>query len=228
MRNRLRTSSWQQVVDMQPYVANLDEEGDEDIDNVSDDTMTAADDDAGIQRPSAVMQTYLKAVQGRLKLETSGNATGQCLNGNGTWLMLMEHLKGNDWWLRKEKAQWVCGKLHVQFSEPEYYRDILIWLPDVLWGAVALPSCGQCKTNGNVSPHAYRTNHFARRIISLSTCYYTMSWRYICHKCKAEYVRQKQQIENAAARTGMEVTAFGHSLNDEIHYTFMGWNEMSL
>jgi hypothetical protein len=84
--------------------------------------------------PSAVMQTYLKAVQGRLKSETSGNATGQGLNG--AWLI--EHLKGNNWWLRKERAKWVCGKLHVQFSEPEYYRDILIWLPDVRWGAVAL------------------------------------------------------------------------------------------
>ena len=123
---------------MQPHVANLDEEGDEDIDNVSDDTMGANDDD-GIQMPSAVMQTYLKAVQGRLKSETSGNATGQGLNG--AWLI--EHLKGNNWWLRNERAKWVCGKLHVQFSEPEYYRDILIWLPDVRWGAVALPFCGQ-------------------------------------------------------------------------------------
>jgi hypothetical protein len=35
---------------MQPHVANLDEEGDEDIDNVSDDTMGANGDD-GIQRP---------------------------------------------------------------------------------------------------------------------------------------------------------------------------------
>eukprot|EP00978_Attheya_sp_CCMP212_P037952 scaffold183316_cov56-Attheya_sp.AAC.2 len=103
-RNRLRTTSWQQEVDMQPHVANLDEEDDEDIDNVSDDTVTA-DDDAGIQRPSAVMHTYLKAVQGRLKSETSGNATGQGLNG--AWLM--EHLKGNDWWLRKEKGQWMCA-----------------------------------------------------------------------------------------------------------------------
>ena len=61
---------------------------------------------------------------------------------NKKWLT--EHLKANDWWIRKEHAKKICSKLAIHCDELEYYRDIYIWLPDVRWGEIALPVCPKC------------------------------------------------------------------------------------
>ena len=61
---------------------------------------------------------------------------------NERWLLPLA--EANDWWLPSRLAHELCERLGIEMSEPEYYRAIYIWLPDVRWGAMAMPSCVTC------------------------------------------------------------------------------------
>ena len=78
----------------------------------------------------------------------------------------------------------MCRKLEILFTEDAYYRDVEVWLPEIRFGLECMPKCPTCKSNAKVSFHAYRENHFGRKIISLNTCYYIQSRRYICANYK--------------------------------------------
>jgi hypothetical protein len=82
-----------------------------------------------------VQQAYLEAVQKRLRHETSRD----CPATEEKWLLT--ELKSNEWWPRSHKAKWACDKLGLVMSEQAYYVDICAWLPDVRWGAAAMPPC---------------------------------------------------------------------------------------
>ena len=55
-------------------------------------------------------------------------------------------------------------------GEETYYRDIFVWLPDILDDVIYMPGCpnGCCSTN-HVSPHAW-PEWVGRRVFGIDTC----------------------------------------------------------
>jgi len=103
------------------------------------------------------MQEYLAIVQERLRKETNKNTVQVC----DQWLMKVLH--DNDWEIPVARAKYVCEKLGLPFSEPSYYRKVVVWLPDV-WHNIA-PPCPNC--GNGCSFHAWRDNHFGRLVVEL-------------------------------------------------------------
>ena len=103
--------------------ANLDID-DEDIDNGFND-----DDEPCLQHGEnkGVQQEYVKAIQMRLRDEVNTQST-KCKD---QWLV--RHLRANGWWIRKENALFIAGKLNLKKSYAAYYRDVYVWLPDIRW-----------------------------------------------------------------------------------------------
>lgn len=75
------------------------------------------DIDDDIDDVNGVMQTYIKAVRIRLRVEIK-----QSMH-NG----LLGIFKDNDWWLRAVHTKKICSLLELPFSEPSYYHDIYAW-----------------------------------------------------------------------------------------------------
>lgn len=169
-----------------------------------------------------VMQTYLRAVQDRLKSEVAG----------GTETTLISLIEESDWWLRSSNSRKICNLLHLEVAEKSYYRDIYVWLPDVRWGAEAIPPCPHCKSNLHVGFHCWRENHAGRRICGLDEHYFAISRRYICHTCQTAAARAKQAAAMAAEALGMNVldenAEMGVTATDDEAisppYTFMAWD----
>jgi hypothetical protein len=115
-----------------------------------------------------------------------------------------------------------ADKLH--FSEPYYYRDVVTWVPDEQWGIECTPCCPSCGKNETVGVHGYRTNHFGRRVVSLSSHYFVMSRRYICHGCKGERGKAEAAIAATAEREGINIEV----VPSNKPYTFMGYNPISV
>ena len=144
-----------------------------------------------------VQQTYLKVVFDRLKEEVGGRAAP----------LLKPFLDLNDWWLRAVHAPKICEWLGIACDEPSYYVDIYVWLPDVRWGAVAMPVCPCCESSSAVGSHCWRDNHFGRRIVTLDTHYFTISRRYKCGACADAAAALKKAAKAAAQAAGLEVVA---------------------
>jgi hypothetical protein len=132
---------------------------------------------------------YMRAIQDRVKKEVAGKTKGFEM----TWLL--NHLKINDGWVRKEQAQntirmltsskhspSTCTDAKIKWRNQDraYYRDIKVWLPDILLLGGCHPFCPTCKSNNNVSRHGFNKNHVGRVIIGLTENYYIMTCRYIC------------------------------------------------
>ena len=111
-----------EIVPALNVMANLDidEDEDEPEGNDTDNSFLPDDEDLGVQ------QEYVKAIQLRLRDEVS-------IKGSCTDLWLLEHLKANNWWIRKDKALSFAKKLGLKRSYAAYYRDVYVWLPDVRW-----------------------------------------------------------------------------------------------
>ena len=114
-----------------------------------------------------VMHVFLRAFQGRLKSELAGNKEER---------VLPNHLADNEWCIGAVHAPEMCSLFGIALAEPSYYRDIHVWLPDVLWGA--MPVCPVCESSKDVSSHCFRTNHVGRRIVDVDTTYYVLGRRY--------------------------------------------------
>ena len=112
-----------------------------------------------------VMATYLEVVFGRLHSETIGEASRNSIEQK--WLLDILKEEGNNWRLPAARAKSVCRKLGLEYGEPAYYRDILIWLPDERWGAEAMPPCVECESAADVGVHGFQTGHFGRRMCGL-------------------------------------------------------------
>ena len=162
-----------------------------------------------------LMQSYLRAVQDRLKKEVA----------NSIDPTLMSLIKENDWWLHSSNALQICNLLGLTFSEKSYYRDIYVWLPEVRWGEEGMPSCPHCRSNSNVAPHCWRENHAGRRICNLDEHYFAISRRYICHTCKATAARAKQAAALAVEAYGMNVLEeTATDVENSPSYTSMAWD----
>jgi hypothetical protein len=184
---------------------NIDAELDEDNDVDINDTT------------NSIMAIFLKAVHRELKEQVRGRAAKE------PWLLAMLKAPGADWWLRAGQARLVCKKLDIVYDEPAYYRDIHVWLPDVRWGAEAMPPCVICKSAEEVSPHDFLTNHFGRRVCALTTNYFIVTQRYICGCCKRRACNTRLAIDAVADAVGLSV----EEATIKTQYTFMGYDPRS-
>jgi hypothetical protein len=152
---------------------------------------------------------------------------------------LTRMLNDNDWWLRAVHAEQVCKLVDVLYcDEPAYYRDIYVWLPDVRWGEN--PFCPECNSNTSVAAHCWRTDDdIGRRICHITTHYFALSRRYICHDCESIAKRVKEQAAVLAQAAGYRVVAEDEktdaydTTSPELQpaapaYSFMAWDHRSL
>ena len=129
-------------VDVDPMiVANLDVD-DQDYCDVLDE---AAEAEPEVVEPTklkrGVQQDYMRAINDRLWVEVKDKTKAF----EKQWLI--EHLKNNDGWVRKEQAKSIIQMLTSKKQSPStykdataswrsqnklYYRDIKVWLPDIL------------------------------------------------------------------------------------------------
>ena len=136
----------------------------------------------------------------------------------------MNHLRKNDWIIRRREAAWIAEKLSIPVANKAYYRDVHVWLPDVRWGATLMPSCPNCKTNKDVGVHGFRDNHFGRLVVGLEENYNIISRRYLCKCCQHQKVELKKSVETFANESAVDVSVGKVKLK----YTFMGWDMQSL
>jgi hypothetical protein len=155
-------------------------------------------------------------------------------------------MKANDGWLRVLhviKRPLLFAEFAHCLDEPTYLPDISVWLPDVRWGLEAMPACPNCATNSCVTPHAFRSDHSARKICGLNTNYFMISRRYICSTCKEEAATAKRVAFRLAREVGLNVTMTDSDEEEEANvgdtaspaaskpppeYTFMGWDKSSV
>ena len=96
-----------------------------------------------------------------------------------------------------------------------------VWLPDEQWGRVAMPPCVSCRSASCVGIHGWRDKHFGRRVCSLTTHYFIISRRYICHSCETK----TKEIKEAARGVGLHVVQ--DTRDSPPAYTFMGYDARS-
>ncbi len=158
---------------------------------------------------AGVMREYLRAVVQCLHSDISGEAFK---NINDQWLLKI--LQGNDWWLKASShSRLICKKLQLIYTEPAYYRNIKIWIPDVQWGRKAMPPCVQ-------------SEHFGWCVCALKNHYFVVSR---CYKCTCYEVKVKQTKAAAtitAEMTGLQSQDHADNIEDAQlqQYTFMGYN----
>ena len=190
--------------------------------------------DAGNEAESAningsarsTMQIYSKHIQIRLQSETASQGRNVLPALEKKWLIA--YLQAHDWWIRRYDAKSICKQLGIDFQDGSYYRDVKIWLPDVQWGKDCTPVCPNCDTNCNVSFHAWRSNHYGRKIIGMKENYFTLSRRYKCSKCYEDHIKWKSDIQRVATEQGARIEFVGDEQAQSKNYTFMAWNSRSL
>ena len=107
---------------------------------------------------ASVMGIYRKRVIERLQYELGGKFKPL----DKPWLL--DLLKIHEFRLRSIFAKSVCKQLRILFSEEAYYRDIVIWLPDVQHDGI-MPPCVVCHSATHVVVHSWQTNNHYGRLI---------------------------------------------------------------
>ena len=176
-----------------------------------------------------VMAVYLMAIHDRLKAEVgAGNPNGPQRASVNVWLLPLLKEDHVCWRLSAAMARMVCGKLGLKYGEPAYYRDVVIWLPDLRWGDDGLPPCPECHCR-RVGPHMFRENHDGRRICGLTEHYFILSRRYKCYVCEDNAAKVKHVALAAAEAAGLTVEEMGPDNEEKAPpYTYMGWDANSL
>ena len=201
-------------------VANLDVD---DTDNMELDDWAEAEPDDNNKRASKVtantgiQQDYMRAIHDRLKREAKGDlkALEPC------WLL--EHLKENDWWIRKEQAWMIIRylkdkkKSESTYADVElrthnklYYRNIKVWMPELMWEGV-YPPCPTCKSDTDVETHGFNSDHIGRLVIGVKENYNIITRRYKCKGCE----KKKRELEKDGGKV-------------KLKYSHMGWDPVSL
>jgi hypothetical protein len=194
-----------------------------DPDEDSDDDGEGDDPFSEFEREESVMGVFLEAVYKRIQKELSSGPEAALME---KWLM--SHLKRNQYWIRQSDAEAFCSehKLDLKFTESAYYRDILVWLPEIRWGHEGTPYCPCCRTNTWVKFHSYRSNHFGRVVIKSAGHYFVISRRYRCNHCK-------EVTEQAVKRAALITATVGGTIEvvdspNKVQYNFMGYNPTSV
>ena len=184
-----------EAVEVRPasnVTANLDVEDDDDIPHSCDDYEEDehAKSTTDVEELS-VQQQYVKAIQLRLREEVKQNT-------KTTDLYLLNHLKKNNWWIRKEHAHYFVKKLGLKKEYAAFYRDVYIWLPDIRWTDVnCKPCCPTCKSNDNVGSNGFHDKHPGRLVVGLEENYNVITRRYCCYQCKAKSKEVKSVVDQA-------------------------------
>lgn len=154
-----------------------DDDSDYDLDEEEDDEDPFCD----FEQEESAMGVFLAAVYKRLQKELSSGPAAALMD---KWLL--SYLKKNDYWIQQPDAAMFCSsdKLDLAFTEAAYYRDILVWLPEIRWGLAGVPYCTCCRTSTWVKFHSYRNNHFGRVVMTSAGHYFITSRRYRCNHCK--------------------------------------------
>ena len=204
-------------------VPNLDVEDADDM--ALDDGAGAEPDDNGkraskVTARRGIQQDYMRAIHDRLRCEAKGGLKAL----EPSWLL--DHLKENDWWIRKEQA-WTMIKnlkdkqkskstyadVELQTHNKLYYRNINVWMPELMWEGV-YPPCPTCKSDKNVETHGFNSDHIGRLVIGVSENYNIITRRYKCKGCE----KRKREMEKDM-KDGETV---------KLKYTHMGWDPVSL
>jgi hypothetical protein len=190
---------WTEQVDPEAITAELDYDLDEEQECNDVDASDTSDAPA-----DSVMNSYLRAIQTRLKFEVLEDT-----KEDEKWLKKM--LNENDWWIHHQQAESLCKKLKVIFAEIAYYRDIYVWLPEQRWGDVAWPPCPSCLQQHKIGAHGWQKNHYARKVVTMNSNYFAMSRRYICHTCNRETSKgsnNQATTENSQGSTQIQPASF--------------------
>lgn len=206
------------ITERRPIVASLDLDDDDGYDGHSEDNFDAdenASEDEVVQR-KGIQQLFLERVHARLKLECNAQHEKE----SDDWIL--GHLTNNNWWIRQLNAPEMAKKLSLKQNHLSYYRDIRVWIPELQYGMECMPSCPCCKSNKKVTVHGFQSNHYGRTVIGLKQNYYIISRRYRCEGCRERNEALKRSVSRAFSG---EMEA---DIEQNIKYTFMGWNERSL
>jgi hypothetical protein len=198
-----------------PVIANLDAEDDEDDDGYDSDGEGGEGAEA-MGTEKGIQQEYLQNIHQQLKDECNFQRGKQ----DGDWLV--QYLKDNGWWIRKESAPRIAKKLSLPVYHYTYYRDVRVWIPDLQYGKDCMPSCPCCKSKSRVTIHGFQPKHYGRIVVGLAETYYIISRRYRCEGCREKNEALKRSIR-LAFQSGSVV-----EIEKSHQYTFMAWNDHSL
>jgi hypothetical protein len=164
------------------------------------------DDEEGgvtfINMKDSIMFKYCAGIQGQLRTELKSSHKSL-----PTDFVIRELLRyyGR---LPSYRAAYYCKKLDLKYFEEGYYRDVYIWLPEVLKeDDQYTPACINCHSCKHVKPHAW-PEWPCRRVFDMSQSYYIMTRRYRCDHCK-KVAETKPKGEKP-------------------QYTYMGWHSLAL
>jgi hypothetical protein len=134
-------------------------------------------------KPVGPMKCYLQSLFKHLKYEIRNDFPVMSCK----WLL--EFLSENDCQNLAIKANsCLCQNLGIDFDEPFYYWDIVVWLPDLQFQVN--PQCLNCGQGCDFHSwqtnhfHSWQTNHFGPVVISLYNNYFVISHHYLCTHCK--------------------------------------------
>ena len=157
-----------------------------------------------------MMGLYLQKVYLQLQLEIGDSTAAR-------WLIPM--LEAHEWWLPTRLAPEVCERVGLAFEPLDlaYYVAIYVWLPDVRWGATAMPICVSCASASRVAPHGWTDGAphrwlCGRRVTTLTRHYYVISRRYICHQCRCTRNVDTEAVRTLMASIGVRRARHARSL----------------
>ena len=235
------------VVNPSPVIPSIDDDdgeggggdgdGDDDFDFDFDFDDDEDDDDVGDGTPKRKRKKrtdcqwlFMVALQKRLRFETNEKGvTGVNVIGALDKPWLLEFLKENNYWIRRESAVHIAEKLvkcnHMEKKDVglgAYYCDVKVWMPERQHDQRALPPCPNCQSNRDVSRHGWPDAHVGRSFVGLNKTQYCMGPRYKCTRCKEHREALKVAAESASSPEA-EIIPY-----KSIKYTFMGWNAGTL
>lgn len=184
---------------------------DDEINAEPDDTPAPTKLDVGIQ------QEYLRAVHDGLRAQVREDWPAL----KSKWML--DHLKDNDFWIKKEQALSIARKLkrdgaELDLHHPAYYRSIKFWIPEMMYDG-CMPFCPTCKSDEHVKSHGFNSKHIGRQIVGLTENYYIITKRYKCTACE----KTKNEMQKEADKNHP-----GANIKIKHKYTFMGWDPESL
>lgn len=150
-----------------------------------------------------IMREFVLALQARLRKELNTTSSA-ALHAQDKWLL--NYLGDHGFWVCQDAARIMCKKLSILYSEPAYYQDVRIWIPEIQYGKEYCPPCVSCKSNSRVARHRCFQRCPSRVVVGIERTYHIMTWQYICHGCK-QWNKEK-----------------GDSSEQGRQYTFMGYN----
>jgi hypothetical protein len=205
--------------------------------NNNDVDVVELDEDASLEEasesPGSANARFVKLIRDQLSLEVSA----QWPTLKKKWLL--EELKSHDWWIRRERVEYVLKMLahslspfEVEFTKVELkcIRGTHVWLPEQRWGADCMPACNNCLQSDEVRTWGFQQKHYARRVLTEVDFYNCMARRYCCSRCSAE--RAQVAVAAQAARLQIVQNDDDDDCDDDDKvarrlHTFMGYDAIS-